>query len=149
MFKALEAPRAERMVFLMQREVADRLAAAPGGREYGALSVNAQALATIDVLFGVAAGAFTPPPKVESAVVRITPRADPEVTAAEQPAFRTLVQGLFSLRRKQMLRAVRSACALDAASAAALLERAGIRGADRPEVLSPSDFSRLLRATRG
>ena len=148
LFKALDPPRAERMVFLVQREVAERLGAAPGAEDYGALSVNAQAVADVEVLFRVAAGAFSPPPKVESAVIRVTPRASPDVTPVEQPAYRTLVQGLFSYRRKQMLRAARSACALDAAAAAAALERAGIRSTDRPEVLAPRDFARLLRVLK-
>lgn len=145
LFRALEVPRAERMVFLVQREVADRLASAPGIRDYGALSVNAQAVASVETVFRVPAGAFTPPPKVESAVIRVTPRADPLVTPAEQGAFRALVQGLFSYRRKQMIRAVRAACALDAAAAAAALAAAGIKPTDRPEVLAPADFARLLR----
>jgi 16S rRNA (adenine1518-N6/adenine1519-N6)-dimethyltransferase len=149
LFRALEAPRAARMVFLIQREVAERLASEPGGEDYGALTVNAQALATIEIVFRVPPGAFTPPPKVESAVIRVVPRADPLVTPEEEAPFRVLVQGLFSFRRKQMIRAVRNVCRLDATGAAALLERAAIRGTDRPEVLAPADFARLLRASTG
>jgi 16S rRNA (adenine1518-N6/adenine1519-N6)-dimethyltransferase len=145
-FKALDAPRAARMVFLVQREVADRLAAVPGSRDYGALSANVQAVATVEVLFRVAAGAFSPPPRVESAVVRITPVAAPVVAPHEEAPFRTLVQSLFSFRRKQMARALREARGLDATAAAAALARAAIRPADRPEVLTPDDFARLLRA---
>ncbi|MDA1081604.1 MAG: 16S rRNA (adenine(1518)-N(6)/adenine(1519)-N(6))-dimethyltransferase RsmA [Gemmatimonadetes bacterium] len=148
LFKALEPPRARRMVFLVQREVADRLGAPPGSKEYGALSANAQAVANIEVLFRVSAGSFSPPPKVESAVIRVVPRETPDVTPERQAAYRSLVQGLFSYRRKQMLRAVRAACSLDATTAAAVLERAGIRATDRPEVLTPADFARLLEALR-
>jgi len=147
LFGALSAPRAERMVFLVQREVAERLASPPGAEAYGALSVNAQALATIEIVFRVPAGAFLPPPKVDSAVIRVVPRTDPEVTPAEEQAFRSLVQGLFSFRRKQMVRAVRDVCGVNGLGAVALLERAGIRATDRPEVLAPSDFARLLRAS--
>jgi len=146
LFHALAAPRADRMVFMIQREVAERLVAPPGGEEYGALSANAQALATIEVVFRVPAGAFSPPPKVDSAVIRVVPRATPDVAPAEEEAFRALVQGLFSFRRKQMVRAVRNVCRVSAADSAALLERAGIRAMDRPEVLAPADFARLLRA---
>jgi len=145
LFKALEPPRAERMVFLVQREVAERLAAPVGGKEYGALTVNARAVADIEMVFGVPAKAFKPPPKVESAVIRVVPRATPDVAPGDQPAFRRLVQALFSLRRKQMHRALRSARGCDAATAAACLDRAAIRGTDRPEVLTPADFARLLR----
>jgi 16S rRNA (adenine1518-N6/adenine1519-N6)-dimethyltransferase len=144
-FHALAAPRATRMVFLVQREVAARLAARPGGRAYGALSVNVQALADVEVLQRVRAGAFTPPPRVESAVVRLTPRALPEVLPREEAPFRALVQGLFSQRRKQMVRAVRDACGLDAQRAASVLAAAGIPAAVRPEVLAPAEFARLLR----
>ena len=66
-----------RAVFLVQREVADRLAAGPGGREYGYLSVSTQARCTAKVLFGVKRGSFRPPPKVESAVILLEPLAAP------------------------------------------------------------------------
>lgn len=146
LFKALDPPRATRMVFLVQREVAERLAAPAGSRAYGALSANVQAVAEVEILFRVAAGAFVPPPKVESAVVRITPMPTPVVAPDEEVAFRALVQSLFSFRRKQMARALREATALDATAVGAVLERAGIRPADRPEVLTPAAFASLLRA---
>ncbi len=148
LFRALEPPRAERMVFLIQREVADRLAAAPASEDYGALTVNLQALATVETVFTVPAGAFNPPPKVESAVIRLVPRAEPLIARDEEVAFRTLVQGLFSYRRKQMLRALRSVRGMSAADAGAALERAQIVATDRPEVLAPADFARLLRVLR-
>ena len=147
LFHALETPRADRMVFMIQREVAERLAAAPGTEDYGALSVNAQALATIEICFRVPAGAFTPPPKVDSAVIRVVPRAEPVVTPAEEEGFRLLVQGLFSFRRKQMVRAVRNVCRVGAERSAEMLEAAGIVATDRPEVLAPADFARLLRTS--
>lgn len=148
LFRALEPPRAERMVFLIQREVADRLAAEPASEDYGALTVNLQALATVETVFTVPAGAFNPPPKVESAVIRLVPRAAPLINREEEVPFRTLVQGLFSYRRKQMLRALRSVRGMSADDAAAALARAEIVATDRPEVLAPIDFVRLLRALR-
>ena len=81
--RALEPPRPRHIVFLIQREVADRLAAAPGSDAYGALSAGVQLVASVERLFGVKAGAFRPPPRVESAVVRITPLAQPLVRNAE------------------------------------------------------------------
>jgi 16S rRNA (adenine1518-N6/adenine1519-N6)-dimethyltransferase len=146
LFRALEPPRAERMVFLVQLEVAERLVAKAGTKEYGALTVNAQALADIEIVFTVPAGAFKPPPKVESAVIRLVPRESPDVAPGQEPRYRTLVQGLFSNRRKQMLRALRSVRGLDAHNAGLALERAGITPTDRPEVLAPADFARLLSA---
>ena len=71
LFHALAAPRPLRAVYLVQREVADRLTAGPGSRDYGALTVNVQAVAHAEFVAPVPAGAFRPPPKVESAIVRI------------------------------------------------------------------------------
>jgi 16S rRNA (adenine1518-N6/adenine1519-N6)-dimethyltransferase len=145
LFHALVPPRAERAVYLVQREVAQRLSASPGSKEYGALTVNVAAVARAETLFGVPAGAFSPPPKVESAVVRITPLAQPRISQEEERPFRTLVQGAFGMRRKQMRRVVRSLYALDAERADVLLAAAGIEPADRPEVLSVEQFVALLR----
>ena len=145
-FHALRAPRPEHAVFLVQREVAERMAAPPGSKTYGALSVTLQTLAEVEMLFEVPAGAFRPPPKVESAVVRITPRARPEILPADEERFRRMVQGAFAQRRKQMRRVVRSLAALSAAEADVLLASAAIDPEARPEALSPGDFARLLAA---
>ena len=144
-FQSLEAPRPRRSVFLVQKEVADRMAAPPGGKEYGALSVNVQAVARVESLFRVAPGAFHPPPKVDSAVVRLTPRPDPVVRAEEEVRFRTIVQQAFAMRRKQMRRVVRTLFSLDAERADALLARAGIGPEVRPETLGASEFAALVR----
>jgi 16S rRNA (adenine1518-N6/adenine1519-N6)-dimethyltransferase len=146
LFHAMRRPRPTRAVYLVQREVADRIVAPPGSEAYGALSVNVQALAHAKLLFGVAARSFTPPPKVESAVIRIVPRTDPVIGEGEEDAFRVFVQGAFGLRRKQLRRVVRTLWSLDAAGADAVLERAAIDGEVRPETLSPEDFARLLRS---
>ena len=144
LFHALEPRRPDRAVYLVQREVADRIAAEPGSREYGALSVNVQGFAHARKLFRVAPGSFDPPPKVESAVVRIDPRDDPVVDASGEKRFRRFVQDAFGMRRKQMRRVVRSLLNLDAESAEAVLQRAGIDPTARPETLSPSQFAKLL-----
>lgn len=146
LFHAMRRPRPARAVYLVQREVADRIVAPAGSDDYGALSVNVQAIARAELLFGVPARAFTPPPQVESAVVRLTPRADPVVTEVEEEPFRLLVQGAFGLRRKQLRRVVRTLWSLDAPGADAVLARAGLAGDARPEVLGAEDFARLMRA---
>ena len=146
LFHALQRPRASRAVYLVQREVAERMAATPGDREYGALSANVQALATAEIVFRVAAGAFQPPPKVESAVVRVVPREDPVITADEEQAFRELVQAVFGFRRKQMRRVVRQLKPMQSEEADALLERAGIAPEARPETITPPQFAALLKA---
>src|SRR5438067_6832332 len=101
-FQGLTPPVPERAVYLVQREVAERIVSAPGSREYGALSVNVQAVAMAELLFRVPAGAFHPPPRVESAVLRIVPHPDPAVAPEEEAEFRTFVQGGFCLRRNQL-----------------------------------------------
>jgi len=149
LFHALAQPRAARAVYLVQREVADRLSAAPGTKEYGALTVNVAAVAKAETLFRVPAGAFSPPPKVESAVVRITPLATPLARPEEERPLRTLVQNAFGMRRKQMRRVVRSLLSLDAEAADRVLESAGVEPEVRPETLSPEQFVALLRASTG
>ena len=146
LFHALAPPRADLAVYLVQREVAQRLVARPGTKEYGALTVNVAAVARAETLFGVPAGAFAPPPKVESAVVRITPLATPLVAADEEQRFRVLVQSAFGMRRKQMRRVVRSLFSIDAEQADQLLAQAGIEPEVRPETLSVEQFVGLMRA---
>ena len=146
LFHALVPPRADRSVYLVQKEVADRLCARPGTKEYGALTVNVGAVARAESLFKVPAGAFNPPPKVDSAVVRITPLAEPLVTPAEERPFRLLVQGAFGMRRKQMRRVLRSLYSVSADVADAVLAATGIDPEVRPETLSPEQFAALLRA---
>lgn len=148
LFHAMRRPRPTRSIYLVQREVADRVVAPPGSEAYGALSVNVQALAEASLLFGVSARAFTPPPKVESAVIRIVPRAVSLLREEEEEPFRLLVQGAFGLRRKQMRRVLRTVRAWDAARADEALSAAGIDPEARPETLSPEDFLRLLRVSQ-
>lgn len=145
-FHALVPPLPLRAVYLVQREVADRAAAAPGSGIYGALSVNVQAVASVEVLFRVAPGAFHPPPKVDSAVIRITPRPDPLVTPGESHRYRLLVQDAFGLRRKQMRRVLRTITGGDAETVDKTLDAAGVAPDARPETLSPADFARIMRA---
>ena len=145
-FHALRSPRPRRAVYLVQREVAERIVAAPGADAYGALSVNVQAVARATLLFRVAAGSFQPPPKVESAVVRLDPRPDPVVSPEEEGAFRRFVQDAFGMRRKQMRRVLRALRDIDARRADVLLAAAGVDAAARPETLSPERFAVLFRA---
>ena len=144
--KALAPPRPARIVFLVQKEVADRVGAAPGGEAYGALSVGVQAVARAERLFIVPAGAFYPRPKVDSAVLRLTPLAVPIVANEEVEPFRRLVVGLFGFRRKQLGRGLRQLTGWDARRVGAVLALAGIDASARPETVSPAAFAALLRA---
>ena len=94
------------MALMLQREVAERLAAPPGGKVYGALSVLTQVVCDVELLLRVPPGAFKPPPKVDSAVVRLTPRAEPRVPAALEARFRDVVRAAFARRRKTLANAL-------------------------------------------
>jgi 16S rRNA (adenine1518-N6/adenine1519-N6)-dimethyltransferase len=146
LFHALRPPRPTRAVYLVQKEVADRLSASPGTKAYGALTVNVGAVASVETLFRVPPGAFSPPPSVDSAVVRVTPRTNPAVEPGEEERFRVLVQQTFGMRRKQMRRVVRSVLSVPASRAEELLAVAGIETEARPETLSAEQFAALLRA---
>jgi len=143
--KALTPPLPTRVVFLVQAEVADRVAAAPGSKAYGALSVGVQAVCRVERLFTVRAGAFTPPPKVTSAVVRLTPLAQPLVAPQEVAAFRAFVTACFTRRRKQLRNVVMAATGQSAVVVAAGLGELGLDPMLRPETLAPEVFVRLLR----
>jgi 16S rRNA (adenine1518-N6/adenine1519-N6)-dimethyltransferase len=132
----------------VQEEVGERIVAAPGSREYGALSVNVQAVAHVEIVRSVPASAFTPPPKVESSVIRITPLETPLVPLDELAEFRAFVQAAFGLRRKQLANILRSVRRLSLDEAAELLERQGIDPRARPETLSPSQLADVMRAAR-
>lgn len=139
--KALAPPIPERVVFLVQDEVADRIAAKPGGKIYGALSVGVQAVARVEKLFTIAPGAFRPAPKVRSALLRLTPLAEPLIAPEEVAPFRTFVTACFSRRRKQLHNAVPGATREG-------LIALGLDPQVRPETLDPATFVRLLRWSR-
>lgn len=144
--KALLPPRPRRIVFLVQKEVADRVTADPGTPAYGALSIGVQAVMRAERVFTVPAGAFQPRPKVDSAVLRLTPLLQPLIADDERESFRSLVVGLFGFRRKQLLRGLRELTGWEASRLSGLLAGAGVRETWRPEVLSPVEFVRLYRA---
>ncbi|HXE58591.1 MAG TPA: 16S rRNA (adenine(1518)-N(6)/adenine(1519)-N(6))-dimethyltransferase RsmA [Gemmatimonadales bacterium] len=144
--KALVPPRPRRVVFLVQLEVADRVAAGPGSPAYGALGVGVQAVARVERLFTVPAGAFSPPPRVDSAVLRLSPLERPLVPDEFARSFRQLVVGVFGFRRKQLLRGIRELTGWPADRAAAALAAAGLEGTTRPEQLPPEAFRRLHQA---
>ena len=143
--KALTPPLPACIVFLVQAEVADRIAASPGSKTYGALSVGVQAVCRVERLFTVRAGAFTPPPKVTSAVVRLTPLAQPLIAPGESAAFRAFVTACFTRRRKQLRNVVMAVTGRSAAVVVAGLAALGADPMVRPETLAPEVFVRLLR----
>jgi 16S rRNA (adenine1518-N6/adenine1519-N6)-dimethyltransferase len=129
------------MHFMLQKEVVERMAARPGGRDYGRLSVMLQARCTVTPLFTVGPGAFRPPPKVDSAVVRLAPLAQPP-DIADPALFARLVAAAFAQRRKTLRNTLKGH--LDAEAIAAL----GIDPGARAEVLALGDFVRLAAACK-
>jgi 16S rRNA (adenine1518-N6/adenine1519-N6)-dimethyltransferase len=131
------AERLRDLHFMLQREVVERMVAQPSTPAYGRLSVMLQARFRMQKLFRVAAGAFRPPPRVESAVVRLVPLAEPLDRGVER--FADVVRRAFSARRKTL----RNALGLAPEDFAAL----GIDPRLRPENLSPQDYARIARRT--
>ncbi len=143
--RALTPPMPERVVFLVQEEVADRIVAPPGSKTYGALSVGVQVVARVEKLFTIKPGSFRPPPKVHSALVRLRPLLEPLVDQGEIPRLRQFVAACFGLRRKQLRNVLRSVTGRSAALVAAGLATLGLDPQARPEALPPEEFVRLLR----
>lgn len=126
--------------FMLQREVVDRMVARPSTPDYGRLSVTLQARFEMARLFVVGSGAFTPAPKVESAIVRMRPLAIPLVAGAIEPVFQSVVTRAFTKRRKTLRNA------LAGVADPALLETLGIDPGLRPEALSVHEFARIAAA---
>ena len=144
---ATTPPRPARVVFLVQREVADRLAAAPGGRTWGALSAGVQLVATVERLFRVPAGAFRPRPRVDSALVRLVPRAVPlAADAEEERRVRRLIHAAFQRRRQQLARTLRERWGVERAEATDVLAALGAGPDVRVEALAPAQLVALARA---
>ena len=130
---------------MLQREVATRLAAAPGTGEYGVLSVLMQHVAGVEVLLKLPAGAFRPAPNVLSALVRLRfHRPDPPV--ADPIVFAGVVQAVFTRRRKTLANALRAYEPAARGSIARLLSAAALDGGRRPETLTVAEFARLADA---
>ena len=125
------------MHFMLQKEVVDRMASAPGSKGYGRLSVMLQALCRVQPLFDVPPGAFRPPPKVDSAVVRLIPKPADQVGIVDFPLFEALVRDAFGQRRKTLRNAVQQLCSGDDIAAA------GLRPDARAEQLEVAQFIAL------
>lgn len=128
------------MHFMLQKEVVDRMAAEPGSKVYGRLSVMLQLACKVTPLFTVPAEAFRPPPKVESAVVRLVPLPADQLPTADHKAIYTVVKAAFAMRRKTLSNTLKG-----------LVDEATIRSLDidpraRAETLFPSDFVKLANA---
>lgn len=125
------------MHFMLQKEVVERLAAEPGNKDYGRLTVMVQQRCEVDKLFTVPPGAFNPPPKVDSAIVRLVPHTSSPYPVPDQALFAKLVAQAFSQRRKTLRNTLKGL--LDAAD----IEANDIDPGRRPETLSVAEFAAL------
>ena len=125
------------MHFMLQKEVVERMAASPGTRQYGRLSVMLQYRCEVIPLFNINPGAFSPPPKVDSAFVRLLPYPRPPVQINDETVFEQLVRQAFAQRRKTLRNALRGM--LEAEEISAL----GIDPVARAETLTVSEFAAL------
>jgi 16S rRNA (adenine1518-N6/adenine1519-N6)-dimethyltransferase len=131
-------------VVMVQREVAQRIVAKPGSKEYGALSVAIAYHAEAEIVASVSRSVFFPPPNVDSSVLRLLPRPFP-YPAADAATFSTVVRAAFGQRRKTLRNALRTAVN----HTSTVLERAAIDGNRRGETLSPAEFGQLSLACVG
>jgi len=136
----VHAEHLDRVVFMVQKEVADRLLARPGGKEYGALTVFTRAAFDVELRARVPPGAFHPAPRVSSAIVVLVPLRPPR--ARETEAFRALVKAAFAMRRKTLRNAWRS-LAPDGVDLERLAAEAGISLDARGETLDVEAYARL------
>ena len=125
------------MHFMLQKEVVNRMAASPGGKTWGRLSLMCQYHCAVTPLFDVPPSAFSPAPKVESAIVRLVPHPRPPVQIEDFRSFEKVVGQAFSQRRKTLRNSLRSM--IDAAD----MESAGIDPGARPETLGLAEFALL------
>jgi len=130
---------------MLQREVADRLLAAPGTRDYGTLTVQLGLVADVTRVLSLPPGAFRPPPRVHSSVVRLVFRA-PAADVGDRRSFERVVRGLFHQRRKTLLNALRPVAASFERQPLELLELTGLDGTRRPGTLTLEEMARLSRA---
>ena len=138
LFHALDHARAIRdMHFMLQKEVVDRMAAEPGSKVYGRLSVMLQAVCRVEPLFDVPPAAFRPPPKVDSSVVRLRPKPLAAVGIDDPALFERVVREAFGQRRKTLRNALQNVCDAEAIAAA------GIRPELRAEQVEVAGFINL------
>jgi len=143
LFRLLEErQRIDRLVLMLQEEVVARLAAAPGGKDYGALTIAAQFYCEVRRAFRVPPTCFRPKPGVGSAVVVLTPLAKPRVSVTDEAFFFRVVRAGFAHRRKALLNSLRDE-GFEGAPTAAALEQAGIDPRRRAETLRLEEFATL------
>jgi 16S rRNA (adenine1518-N6/adenine1519-N6)-dimethyltransferase len=133
-------------VFLIQREVAARITAAPGSRAYGILTLAVQLFAEAETILQVQPGAFLPPPKVSSSVIRLRRKAQPLVAPERIPDFFDLVHGAFAHRRKTIANSLAFHAKISRSKAEKWLTDNGLRPQARAETVPLADYAKLCGA---
>jgi 16S rRNA (adenine1518-N6/adenine1519-N6)-dimethyltransferase len=141
-----QGPRVRRAFLMVQREVAERMTAKPGGKEFGSLAVFLALHAEVEPQFRVSPGAFHPRPDVDSIVVQVTPRSYPGTTADERGRVERLARAATMGRRKTVANALARGMDVDPETVRGLLIRAGIDPVRRGETLSVDEWLELARA---
>ena len=145
MFRVLDVrDRVQHAVFMIQKEMADRIVAKPGGKDYGALGVMIRTYADVTTVIKVGAGSFLPPPKIDSTVIKIVPLAEPRAPISDEAHYSKVVHAAFGQRRKTLRNALKAQfedAAIDQALAAT-----GIDGQRRGETLDIAEFAALARS---
>ena len=149
LFRFVESKEAfSTFTLMLQKEVAERMVAPPGRKEYGPLSIFVQLSLDISIRFFIKPSAFFPPPKVASAVVQMAWREKPMIQANEEEWFRRVVKACFGYRRKTLINALRhSELSLDD-SVGSRIEEIGIDPGRRPETLTIEEFAKLADALK-
>jgi 16S rRNA (adenine1518-N6/adenine1519-N6)-dimethyltransferase len=136
-------PVVDEMALMLQKEVAERVAAEPGSKTYGSLSVLTQLSCEARLAFTVPPGAFRPPPQVDSAAIHLRVRHAPPVPGVDPARLRAVVLAAFGQRRKNLANALAAGLGLAAERARAMCDAAGIDAGRRAETLSLAEFARL------
>jgi len=134
------------MALMLQREAAERVAAPPGGKTYGSLSIFTQLHCDVRVALRVPPGAFRPPPKVDSAVLHLRVLGQPRVALADPRRFETVVRAAFAQRRKMVANALGAGLGLPLDVVRRALAAGGVDPARRAETLTLSEFAALTTA---
>jgi len=135
-------------ILMLQKEVAERMVAPPGGKEYGPLSIFIQMFSDVSIRFFIKPSAFFPPPKVESAVVQMSWKEKPMVELRDEEWFKKVVKGCLGYRRKTLLNALKHSGLSFPQGVEERVEKVGIDPQRRPETLTIQEFGSLAKALK-
>jgi len=136
------------LTLMLQKEVAERMIALPGGKDYGPLSVFTQAVSNLSICLFIKPSAFFPPPKVESAVIHMVWKERPVVSLEEEEWFKKVVRGCLGYRRKRLMNALKYSDIALPPDIERRMERIGIDPQRRPGTLTLQEFARLAEVLR-